>query len=59
MLLSRGLQDPAAVSSITIMIQAEKERAKMVGLFCFLKEDYEAVFLPCAKEVIIVCQWDL
>lgn len=56
MLLSRGLQDPAAVSSITIMIQAEKERVKMVGLFCFLKEDYEAVFLPCAKEGIIACQ---
>lgn len=47
------------MSSISVMIQAEKERVGMVGLFCFSKEDYEAVSLPCVKEGIIAYQWAL
>lgn len=49
---ARGLQDPAALPSISTAIQAKKERIKALGLYCFGKEDYEAVSLPCVEEGI-------
>lgn len=49
---TRGLQDPAALPSISTAIQAKKERIKALGLYCFGKEDYEAVSSPCVEEGI-------
>lgn len=48
----KGLQDPAATSSISTTIQAGKERIRVLGLHCFGKEDYGAVSLPSVEEEI-------
>lgn len=43
--MAKGSQDPAAASGISIMIQAESERIKMVGAFCFLKKIMKIIIL--------------